>query len=343
MEEAAFYNAINIVLDGQYKKIARLKEKYGSFEKAYFSGEGEIEKAEVEKEWEKLKAAGIKLILAEAEEYPKALKEIPWPPMGIYFKGKLPEKNERIIAMVGTRKATFEGKRFAKETAEKLAKIGIGIISGLAFGIDTESHEGTLRSGGKTYAVLANGLSSIYPKQNENLAKKILEAGGGLISEYPMDATPYKDRFIERNRIVSGIAEGVLIIEAPERSGSLATARFAIEQNKDVYVAPGPFYHANYKGSAKLLREGARIVTTAEDLLEDLGITEEEEKEEAAEKNIFSEKQRTIFEALKMEARPCSIDKIIQISKINPQELNQELAEMTLIGIIKEEGGLYRL
>lgn len=342
MEEAAFYNAINIALNSQYKKIARLKERYGNFEKAYFSGEGEIKETEAEKEWEKIKAAGIKLVLAESEEYPKVLREIPWPPMGIYFKGKLPEEGERIIAIVGTRKATFEGKRFALETAEKLAKAGIGIISGLAFGIDTESHEGTLRGGGKTYAVLANGLSSIYPRQNENLAKKILEAGGGLISEYPIDATPYKDRFIERNRIVSGIAEGVLVIEAPERSGSLATARFAIEQNKDVYVAPGPFYHANYRGSARLLREGARVVTSAEDLLEDLGI-EEKGKEETAEKNIFSERQKTIFEVLKTEARPCSIDKIIQIIKINPQELNQELAEMTLIGIIKEEGGLYRL
>lgn len=342
MEEAVFYNAINISLNGQYKKIVRLKEKYGSFEKAYFSGEGEVKKIEAEKEWEKLKEAKIKLILEKEEEYPKALKEIPWPPLGIYYKGKLPEKNERVIAIVGTRKATFEGKRFAKEIAEKLAKAGVGIISGLAFGIDTESHEGTLRGEGKTYAVLANGLGSIYPKQNENLAQKILESGGGLISEYPINSAPYKDRFIERNRIVSGIAEGVLIIEAPERSGSLATARFAIEQNKDIYVVPGPFYHANYKGSIKLLREGARIITTAEDLLEDLGIAEKE-KEEVAEKNIYSEKQKKIFEVLKIEAKPCSIDKIIQIININPQELNQELAEMTLVGIIKEEGGLYRL
>ncbi|MDD4761937.1 MAG: DNA-processing protein DprA, partial [Candidatus Pacebacteria bacterium] len=132
MEEAVFYNAINISLNGQYKKIVRLKEKYGSFEKAYFSGEGgEVEKIEVEKEWEKLKEAKIKLILEKEEEYPKVLKEIPWPPLGIYYKGKLPEKNERVIAIVGTRKATFEGKRFAKETAEKLAKVGVGIISGL--------------------------------------------------------------------------------------------------------------------------------------------------------------------------------------------------------------------
>lgn len=342
-EEAKYYNALNKAFDAQYKKLLRLKEKYGSFKEAYFGEEGaEARKFDLEKDIQKITEREIKIAMMEDEEYPEILREIPFPPLAIYFLGNLPEKKERAIAVVGTRKATFEGRRFAKEVAEKIAKEGIQIISGLAFGIDQESHEGALRGGGKTFAVLANGLFSIYPRQNENLAKRIIESGGGIISEYPPEATPYKDRFLERNRIVSGLSEGILVIEAPERSGALSTARYAIEQNRDVYAAPGPFYHINYRGTAKLLREGARVITAAEDLLEDLGIEKTEEKE-ANEKQEFSETENKILEAIKSEGAPCLVDKIIKMTDINSRELNQELAEMVLNGIIKEEGGLYRL
>lgn len=210
--------------------------------------------------------------------YPRLLKEIPNPPENLYLLGNLPEKDTQKIAIVGTRKATAEGKKLAKEIAKKLAERGIIIVSGLAMGIDTAAHEGAIAaclpdgSQGKTIAVLANGLNSVYPAQNENLAKKILESDGALISEYPPETPSFPNQFLERNRIISGLSVATIIIEAPERSGSLATANWAAQQGREVFVFPGPANHSNFRGSHKLIRDGARLVASLEDILEDLGL-----------------------------------------------------------------------
>jgi len=339
MREKIFYNALNKALESNYKRLKKLREKAGSWEKAFETLE-EREKSgiEPEEEWNKLEGEGIKLVLEEDESYPSLLREIPFPPLGIYYRGNLPSEGERLIAIIGTRKATVEGQKLGIALGESLARAGVGVISGLALGIDAGGHDGALRGKGKTYAVLANGLSSVYPRQNEQLARKILEEGGGLLSEYPMECPPYPNRFIERNRIVSGLAEGVVIIEAPERSGTLATARFAIEQNREVFVVPGPVAHPNYVGSLKLLREGARLISNPEDLLEDLGIEKVEVKEEDLK---LTSKQKKIIEVVKEQIEPVSVDRIEEITKISTQELNEELAEMTINEIIKEEGGRY--
>ena len=206
------------------------------------------------------------------------------------------------IAIVGTRRATPDGKSTARRFAAELARAGIVIVSGLAFGVDAAAHEGCLDAEGKTVAVLACGLANIYPRNNEPLAKKILAQGGAIISEYPPDMPAYPSRFLERNRIVSGLSKGTLVIEAPERSGSLATARFALEQNRDVFVVPGPIAHPNFKGSHALIRQGAELVTTPEDILESYGI--------AREKSIGAEfagtpEEKAILEFLAAARRCC--------------------------------------
>ncbi|MEK7481868.1 MAG: DNA-processing protein DprA, partial [Patescibacteria group bacterium] len=182
----------------------------------------------------------INIIDGRNLRYPALLREIPNAPEKIYILGKLPPEESLKIAIVGTRKATDQGRIIAKKLAEKLTNLGIVIVSGLAMGIDTAAHEGAVVANGKTIAVLANGLDKIYPAQNENLAKKILELNGAIISEYEPGKPALEHQFLERNRIVSGLSVATIVIEAPERSGSLVTARLAAEQGREVFVFPGP-------------------------------------------------------------------------------------------------------
>lgn len=212
----------------------------------------------------------IKVIKLTDKEYPRLLNETTSPPKVIFVRGKIFDLEKPTIAIVGTRKATSEGLRLAKQVAKTLAEKGFLIVSGLAMGIDTAAHEGALLAGGETIAVLGCGVDSIYPAQNENLGQKILASGGAIISEYPEGTPALPHRFLERNRIVAGLSLATIVIEAPAKSGALVTARFAAECGREVFVFPGFAGHPQYKGSHALIRDGARLVNSTEDVLEDL-------------------------------------------------------------------------
>lgn len=278
---------------------------------------------------------------AESDNYPILLKEIPAFPKNIYFKGLLPEKKDTLIAIVGTRKVTLEGKNTAKQIARDLAKEGITVVSGLALGIDTAAHEGTLIQKGKTIAVLANGLDSVYPKTNENLAKEILENGGALISEYPENTPSYPNQFLERNRIISGLSIATVVIEAPIRSGALVTAKNALDQGREVFVVPGPARHPNYEGSHLLLRNGARLVTSAAQILDDLNI-EKPMIENAQEKNYGLEAS-LIIEVLKKSKQELSLDNIAEITKLEPHVVTQKITLLMLDNLVVEKKGKFGL
>ncbi len=272
---------------------------------------------------------------------PKLLQEIPNPPKGIFTLGELPPDDILKISVIGTRKATIEGKNIARQLSFELTNLGFIIVSGLAMGIDTAAHEGCLQANGITIAVLANGLDKIYPAQNESLAKKILENKGAIISEYPPGTPAYKDNFLSRNRIISGLSIASIVIEAPFNSGALSTANYAAEQGREVFVAPGPINHPNYSGSHRLIRDGARLITSLEDILEDLGlenlkIKNQNKKQIQNIKNIQNETQALIFKIIKESGKPLSIDRIIELTKLEPQAANQEIAFMVINEIIKE-------
>ncbi len=334
-EESKFYNALNIALDSNYSELKNLLSRYGSWEKAWKNMSGP--KADADKEWQKLRSLDIELRLQEDENFPAVLKEISWPPFGIYIKGSFPEIDFKI-GIVGTRKATDVGRNIAKKIGGELSKNGVAIISGLALGIDESAHKGAVEAGGKTTAVLAVGLDRVYPQQNAGLAKKILSEGGCIVSEYPIGAISYPARFIERNRIISGLSSAVVIIEAPKKSGALATAKFALEQNREIFVVPGPAGHPNYAGSHELIRAGARLVTSAEEVLEDLNL-----QIQPAEQNVndLNEKQKSIFAVLEKSGQSMDIDKISELLKMGISELNREMTFLLLKGIIKEGGGKY--
>ena len=211
----------------------------------------------------------IKTIKINNKEYPEKLKQLENPPKQIYVLGDSSILNDFAISIVGCRLCSDYGKNMAQSIAYNLAKHNINVISGLALGIDTNAHLGCLMNRGKTIAVVAHGLDMIYPTQNINLANEIIEKGGAIISEYPVVVRPKKENFPERNRLISGLSDGVVVIEAKERSGSLITVEFALEQGKDVFAVPGNINSANSIGTNNLIKEGAKITTCVNDILEE--------------------------------------------------------------------------
>ena len=211
----------------------------------------------------------IEEISIESKEYPEQLREIYDAPWKLYVLGNKEILKQSGIAIVGSRNATEYGKKVALQFSKDLSRKGINIISCLALGIDTCAHFGTLNSDsvGKTIAVLGGGLDEMYPKQNIELAKQIIKKGGCIISEYPLGAKPEKLHFPQRNRIISGLSKGVLIVEASEKSGSLITADFALEQGRDVFAVPGNISSSTSVGSNNLIKQGAKLVTSYEDIL----------------------------------------------------------------------------
>jgi DNA processing protein len=339
-DEAKYYNALCQHFKGDYLKIRKAKENYQSWRLAYENSKGKL--PDIDEAWAKIEKHDIKLILESETEFPALLREIPFPPFGLYYKGA-PIGDEIKLAIVGTRKVSPIGINIAKKFGADLALSKITSVSGLALGVDASSHEGALSVGGKTLAVLARGLDDIYPKQNERLANKILTTGGTLISEYPPGEPPYQNRFLERNRIVSGMSVGVLVIEAPERSGTLATSRFAVEQNRELFVIPGNINNPNYTGSNSLIKSGACLVTEVRDILEPLGLWNEltDKKKALILPENLDENQKNIYEVLHKNGEPMHTDEII--AKINLKEsiINESLVMLVLSGHIKEISGKY--
>ncbi len=205
-----------------------------------------------------------------SQEYPLLLKEIANPPIVLYLKGDPKVLNQVSFAIVGSRKATWRGLAIAKKYAAKLSQLGMVIVSGLARGIDSGAHQGAI-SQGLTIAVLGSGLLNIYPRENVGLAREISQ-NGAVISEFPLLAKPLPENFPRRNRIVSGLSKGVLVVEAAARSGALITARLACEQNRDVFAIPGGIDSSLSKGPHKIIKEGAKLVDSFEDIIEELNL-----------------------------------------------------------------------
>ena len=208
----------------------------------------------------------VKIITIEDKEYPKILKTIYDYPISIYVKGNEKILNATAIGIVGCRDASFYGEKVAQYFAYHLSKRNINIISGLAKGIDSQSHIGAIKAKGNTIGVIGNGLDMVYPKENQYLYDKIIEENGAIISEYPLGTKPEKMNFPARNRIISGMSQGILVVEAKKKSGTLITVDFALEQGRNVYVVPGNIDEMNSVGTNDLIKQGAQMVTSYRDI-----------------------------------------------------------------------------
>jgi len=280
----------------------------------------------------------IKTISIKDKNYPKLLKEIKDPPEVLYYEGEL-KSEENCFAVVGTRMSSSYGKQVALEIAGDLAEAGLTIVSGLAPGIDSFSHLATLERGKRTIAVLGTGLDekSIYPQENLKLARKILETGGALISEYSPGTRGTQFTFPQRNRIVSGLSLGVLIIEAKQKSGALITANWAKKQGRKIFAIPGPIHSLNSKGCHYLIKhEVAKLVENVNDILKELNLPA---GRQVYRKEITGEtpEENLILDALKEEA--LDIDKIIEKTSLSAATVVSTLAILEIKRKVKNLGG----
>ncbi len=279
----------------------------------------------------------IQKITKDDKNYPKLLKEIKNPPEVIYYKGKF-LSHESCFAIVGTRRCSSYGKRIALEFSQNLSLAGFTIVSGLAPGIDTFAHKAVIEQRKRTIAVLGTGLDekSIYPKENIGLARKIIELGGCLISEYPPGTKGSRFTFPKRNRIISGLCTGVLIVEAKRKSGALITANYAFSQERKVFAVPGSIFNKNSEGCHLLIKQGAKIASGPEDILKELNISFEkipEQKEKIIGDNF---EENLILQTLK--EKTLHIDKIIEETKLKPARVASTLTILEMKNKIRNLG-----
>jgi len=294
----------------------------------------------LDKELAKLQKENIGILTLLDENYPKLLKEIYDPPFIMYLKGELKPADDFSIGVVGTRRLSTYGQQVTSRLASELAQSGLTIVSGLAQGIDTLAHLAALEQKGRTIAVVGSSLDtqSIFPPANRHLVKKIMAGQGAILSEYPTGSFALKHHFPARNRIISGLSLGTLVVEAPEKSGALITAKHALEQNREVFAVPGSIYSAQSTGPNNLIKMGAKLVANVNDILEELNLKNLAQNIETRQIIADSAEEELILNILSHD--PLPIDKIVQETKLETAVVNSTLSLMEMKGKIRNLGGM---
>ncbi|MCM8784354.1 MAG: DNA-processing protein DprA [Candidatus Omnitrophica bacterium] len=357
MEEKEALMILNSVESIGFLKLKRLKETVGSFNRVFAQSEEELCKIEgitknlaikikkafkefdLQRELALVKEKNITLVSLDDDDYPENLKEIYDPPYLLYVKGALKNIDKNALAIVGSRLASYYGLSLAERFSFLLASRGITIVSGLARGIDTQAHKGALRAKGRTLAVLGSGLVNIYPQENKKIAEEI-ENSGAIISEFPLKHPPLKQNFPRRNRIISGLSKGVIVVEAGESSGALITADFALDEGREVFAVPGKVDSPTSRGTHSLIKQGAKLVSSVEDILEELKLDIldlKEENSKPAKILPLEEKEEKIYHLLDNE--PKYIDEVKEEAALELTELANILVKLELKGLIKQLPG----
>ena len=288
----------------------------------------------LEEEYQKLEQKGAWFVTMQEPSYPERLRNISSPPYALFVKGKLPREDMKTVAIVGARECTPYGEIMAREFAKKLAQEGVQIISGMARGVDSAGQGGALEVGGVSFGVLGCGVDICYPREKIGLYMDLQEHGG-VISEFPLGTKPLPQYFPARNRIISGLADTILVMEAKEKSGSLITADMALEQGKDVYALPGPVNSRLSKGCNYLIKQGAGIILSPEELLADLGIYQDSKKENTEQiKLLLESTEKLVYSCLDLQPR--NLECLFNMTKISVVELTDILMRLQLRGIVKE-------
>jgi DNA processing protein len=296
----------------------------------------------VEKELFSLRKVGGRVITLKDEEYPNPLKDIYDPPALLYIRGELKKEDEFAVSIVGSRKTTPYGRWFTEKVSQELAHQGVTIVSGMARGIDSWAHWGAISGGGRTIAVLGCGVDVIYPSENRDLFTKIIERGA-ILSEFPMGSPPEGGHFPRRNRVISGLSIGVVVVQASEKSGSLITAGYALEQGREVFAVPGNVGTEGSRGTHRLIKEGAKLVESSEDILEELLPQWRKGREVAPTIEIpkpdLTEEERVLYELLG--ESPLHIDTIIRESRLDPGKVSSLLLNLELKELISQWSGKF--
>ncbi len=352
MDRLESFIALNLTNKIGAVKLKPLLENFGRPEKIFKAPKRELEKIEgigpvisddivnfekrydLKREISLIKTNKIEILTIEDPSYPNLLGEIYDPPIVLYIKGKV-NKDEISVALVGSRRASIYGLNTTESLAFELGLNGITVISGMARGIDSAAHKGALKSGGRTIAVLGSGFLDIYPIENKKLAEEI-SVNGAVVSEFPMEYPPFKQNFPRRNRIISGLALGVVVVEAGKDSGALITADFALEQNRTVFAVPGKVDSVTSYGTHRLLKQGARLVDSAEDIFEELGL-ERRKKDIKSISLKLKDDERLLYNVLSTD--PVHIEQLIELSKRPVQEVLKTLLRLELKKLVRQLPG----
>jgi DNA processing protein len=287
--------------------------------------------------WERLQVQGIQVLILKDEAYPRRLKEIAQPPPVLYVRGELCPEDDWAVAVVGTRRITSYGRQVAEEVAATLARSGITLVSGLARGVDAVAHQAALNAGGRTLAILGSGVDRVYPPENRRLAEQILSRGA-LLSDYPPGTPPESTNFPPRNRIISGLSMGVVVVEAGQTSGALITASFAADQGREVFAVPGNINAPQSVGTNRLIQNGAHPLMDPQEILEVLELTMVTEQHTARVSLPADAIEAQLFGTLGRE--PLHIDEIRARTDLPIEQVTATLALMELKGMVRQVGGM---
>jgi len=347
---------LNMLGDIGYRRLSNLLEEFKQTEAIFSAPLEDLKKVEgigeriakkiksarsdidIDRELLLIKEHDVDVITVLDGSYPEILKSTYDPPIVLYVIGNIEIVSKLSIAIVGSRRSTQYGLKAAQRIARELSAYGVTVVSGMARGIDTQAHRGAIGSGGKTAAVLGSGFSFIYPPENKSLAKEIIESGA-LISEFPMEMPPHKGNFPRRNRIISGLSKGVVVVEAASRSGALITADFALNEGREVFAVPGPAGHVASEGTNNLIKEGAKFTENAKDILEEFLVLDNKKDDDLV-VELKDAKEKDIYSLLSDE--PKAVDNMLNELSFEVRDIRAVLLQLELRGLVKQlPGKLY--
>lgn len=357
MSDTKFWLGFSLVPEIGARRLALLLRTFGSAENAWHASGSDLKaaglddkpignllatrgKLNLEAALERVHRAGAHLLTLNDDQYPALLRAAPDAPPLLYVRGTLTPADSRALAIVGTRRMTAYGREAAEFFSRELAAQGVTIVSGLAHGIDAIAHQAALTAGGRTIAILGSGIDSIYPSDHRGLAERVISQGA-LISEFPLGAKAEAHHFPRRNRMISGISLGVLIVEAPENSGALITASYAAEQGRDVFAVPGNIFQANAVGTHRLIQDGAKLAYRAQDILDEFDISYQHmQTQEVMEEMLpASTEEQTLLRLLG--SQTIHADELIRLSQLAPSVVIAMLTVMELKGLIRSAGAMH--
>lgn len=355
MSELKYWLGFNYVSGIGPAKVQALLGAFGSLESAWKASDYELSRLGIDSRTlqsfnetrnnfdldgytQRVEEGGVSVLTWEDEAYPELLREIPAAPPLIFVRGGFEPVDRWSVAVVGTRRLTAYGRQVTRDLVAGLVRNGVTVISGLARGIDAVAHRTALEEGGRTIAVMACGIDKIYPPEHRDLAREIIDGRGAIISDYPFGSEPESAHFPARNRLISGLSLGVLVVEAGEKSGALITSRFALEQNREVFAVPGNINSPASIGTNRLIQQGGKLVTRVEDILEELNL--KMVAEQAVANVVLPETAEEAALISQLSSQPVHIDELARLTGLPSSLVSGTLTIMELKGMVQQVGGM---